>query len=253
MNRIGSGVSFPCSAAVLEEQTLTPGEALAFVSKTAAESYEKCWNEGDWGLALRAVTAGLYFRCLAFIAYFGHSPEAYRVKSVDHAAASALRDHLRSLQEAQDGFEILVRCMDDLSSFLALTEGITREPDEQTHLLRGVLLAERLGAWGISLGQVETGQLRRLVKLEATVAKLASQKGRKAQWEQSFAPAARAYCHGRGSVTLGSLVRRARDWGEAERREGRNPGLPGTDKGILKGLKRMEAEGLLAIPRRAQN
>lgn len=228
----------------------TDEDTLKIVWKVAEEGYQQAWNEERWGHALSAVTTGLYYRCVALMVHVGCETDCYGSEPVDYATALSLRDGLRALLPAKPGVEVLAECMTDLCSFLALTGGTERERDEQTHLLRLTLLAERLGRYGMHLALVESGHLSKLQTLEATVAKLASQKGRKAQWEDRFLSTAREYCVGQTRVSIGSLVRRAREWAEEERGAGRNPGLPGTDKGISLGLKRMETEGLLMIPGR---
>ena len=76
------------------------------------------------------------------------------------------------------------------------------------------------------------------------------QRGRLATWEELFLPVAVAYCQGKKQVQLADLRRLAQRWAKDEIASGRNPGLPGTDKGIADGLKRMEKSKQLKIPGR---
>jgi hypothetical protein len=72
---------------------------------------------------------------------------------------------------------------------------------------------------------------------------------RKTEWRAEFAPVARAFCKGQSLVTYGQLIRYAREvWAPARERAGKPVALPRSEKGILKGLKWLQAEGALHIP-----
>lgn len=227
--------------------TTIPG--LEDVFRTQQELYDGAWREQRWGDALEVVTRGLFFRCLAMLTRLGCNPGSFGSRRpLSHGALAEFESEVQSMDQASARFPLA--CVSELRSLYAVLEGIEETQDERTRVARLVTIGERIGRLGAALARAETGEIQRIMALERTRERLASQKGREALWEARFTPVAAKFCHGREKVSLGALVREARRWSDAERAEGRNPGLPGTDDGIERGIKRMEKRGALTIPGR---
>lgn len=114
------------------------------------------------------------------------------------------------------------------------------------------LLGKRFGQAVSSIGWITTGVLEEYGKAVRSVQKTGdSRRGFVPKWETSFLPVAVEYCSGKTKVTLEALRILANKWGDDEREAGRNPELPGSPKGVLDGIKRMESTGRLKIPGRS--
>ncbi|WP_284222542.1 hypothetical protein [Brevundimonas denitrificans] len=210
--------------------------------------------------------AGLYFRAVAALGAAGYDIRASNART-DETLSPALNYETleliakvcrQAVSKMGDDTPALVEVAAEsfmaLEAVQAILEGWDSESeDEGVRTAKLILLGSQMGMFSSILAQWETGQIDAAA---ANAWKLyrqgEAQRGRVASWEQSFLPHAVADCEGRTHVTLASLVRLAKEWAGAERAAGRNPGLPGTDDGIERGIKRMERRAVLTIPGRSK-
>jgi hypothetical protein len=118
---------------------------------------------------------------------------------------------------------------------------------------RLLLLGKRLGHSDIMLAMVTSGIWKDYGEALLSIHNTGSyRRGFVPKWESAFLPVAIEYCSGKAKVPLADLRRHAEKWAASEVASGRNPEFPGTEKGVLDGLKRMESSGRLIIPGRRE-
>lgn len=239
-----------------------PRDALLKAEKSA---YDAAWSERRWQDAARERMAGLFSRAVAALGAAGYDIRVSNARTDETVSlalnfktlellAKVCRQAVAQLGEDTPALvEIAAESIVALEALQAILEGWDSESeDEGVRTAKLILLGSQIGTLSSILAQWETG----LIDAAAANAwKLyrqgEAQRGRVASWEQSFLPRAIAYCDGKVHVTLASLVRLAKEWADVERAAGRNPGLPGTEDGIERGIKRMERRAVLTIPGRS--
>ena len=208
--------------------------------------------------------AGLFERAVAALGAAGYDIRATNTRTdepvfitLDFETLELIAKVCRkAVTEMGDGAPALVgvaaECMATLEALQAVLEGWDSESeDEGVRTAKLIILGSQMGTLHGILAQWEKGLIDKAAENAWKIYRQGeAQRGRVASWEQTFLPHALAFCEGKSEVSLASLVREARAWGDAERAAGRNPGLPGTDDGIERGIKRMEKRGVLAIPGR---
>jgi hypothetical protein len=113
------------------------------------------------------------------------------------------------------------------------------------------LLGSQFGQASSAIGWITSGTLTEYGEaIRSRHNTGAGRRGIVPKWETDFLPVAVEYCSGKDKVPLADLRRHAEKWAAREVKAGKNPELPGTEKGILDGLKRMESSGRLRIPGR---
>lgn len=256
-NRQGDSVG----AAVSDSAEAPPRDTLL---KAEVAAFESAWNDRRWIDAAKARMAGLYERAVAALGAEGYNIRAVNTRTDEPVVITLDFETLeliakvcrKAVREMGDDAPALVgvaaECMATLEALQAVLEGWDSESeDEGVRAAKLVILGSQMGTLHSILAQWETGIIE---KSSENAWKLyrqgEAQRGRVASWEQTFLPHAVVHCEGKSQVTVAALVRLAKSWGEAEREAGRNPGLPGTDDGIERGIKRMEKRGVLTIPGR---
>ena len=249
----------------LTPEPLTPESRDALLNAEKA-AFDTAFSERRWQDAARERMAGLFSRAVAALEAAGYDIRARNAHTDETVSLSLGFDTLQLIAKVcrQAVFqlgddtpalvEIAAECFIALEAVQAILEGWDGESeDEGVRTAKLVLLGTQMGMLSSILAQWETGQIDAAA---ANAWKLyrqgEAQRGRVASWEQSFLPHAIAYCDGKAHVTIASMVRQAKEWAGAERAAGRNPGLPGTDDGIERGIKRMERRAVLTLPGRAK-
>lgn len=214
--------------------------------------------------AAKARMEGLYFRAVAALGEGGYDivstntltnetlPLTLNFETLE-LIAKVCRQAVAQMGENTPALVAVAgECMVALEAIQAVLEGWDSESeDEGVKTAKLILLGSQMGTLSSILAQWETGLIDRAADNAWKLHRQgAAQRGRVASWEQAFLPTARDHCEGKAKVSLASLVRVAKAWGEEERAAGRNPGLPGTEDGVERGIKRMERRGVLTIPGR---
>lgn len=165
----------------------------------------------------------------------------------------ALRDACDAHLAENDDERVAIACEAFVAIAVAESTLRSRSPtsDKKAEDDARILLAgAQLGQVDAMLGMVRTGHLQQYGEAVFRLQKIGAHlSGRVPPWEEAFMPAAASFCEGKKKVSLGQLVVEARRWEAASIASGDKPGLPSTEEGIKKGLKRMELRGL-SIPGR---
>lgn len=233
-------------------QRLEP-EPAALEAAEAGRRYHAAIEDEDWKAAVSIAMQGTFSTAVAIARSGGVEIELRAGASlldqsrVFHAACeTALNERGENalVNAARDAFKCISRA--EASLMRAQSHPDKRSIHRLAVDFGGVGRADTIlsiissGVWSHYTGAIES-----LENLGA------HRRGYVPEWEAQFLPLAISYCRSRAKVTLAELRRKAQTWARAEREKGNNPGLPGTDKGIDDGLKRMETSGQLIIPGRA--
>lgn len=242
-------------------------EARDALLKAEKAAFDGAWSERRWQDAARGRMAGLYSRAVAALEASGYEIRASNART-DETVSLALnfetlellgrvcRQTVAQLGEDTPALvEIAAESIVALEALQAILEGWDSESDDEgVRTAKLILLGSQIGTLSSILAQWETGQIDAAAANAWKLYRLGEGKrGRVVSWEQAFLPHAVAFCEGQKHVTLAAVVRLAKEWAGAERAAGRNPGLPGTDDGIEKGIKRMERRAVLTIPGRSKS
>lgn len=233
--------------------------------RAEAAAFEAAWSERRWMDAARARMVGLYDRAVAALDAEGYDIRATNARTKEPVAITLDFETLEALakvcrkalaemgEDAPALVGIAIECIATLEALQAVIEGWDSESDDESvRSAKLVILGSQMGTLHGILAQWETGFIARSAENAWKLYRQGeARRGRVVSWEQTFLPHALSFCEGKSHVTVASLVRLARQWADAERAEGRNPGLPGTEDGVERGIKRMERRRVLEIPGRS--
>jgi hypothetical protein len=215
--------------------------------------YDAAIERGSWAEAVNLVVQAIFRTAIAICQDSGiPAPRPANTTFVDvcDAFCGACENHLATAEydyrvdTARHVFEVLA------SVHTTLAQGVGVLPPGEI-VGRLLILGATLGHADVMLTLVTTGIWAEYADVLTKHHPIGQHlRGREPVWETGFLPFAVAYCETRSHVTVGALRREAERWAASERAAGRNPGLPGTEKGINDGIKRLEKSGKLKIPGR---
>jgi hypothetical protein len=215
-----------------------------------AAEREAALREGRLADALRVVTVGAWERVHRVLRDLDVTVAEHGETESPSVMAYALGMKLHGIAEKEDdpphiGLVAAANVCLAIAGAWGAIEGRTKK-----EFASDVAFAQTF--WGVLIGEADT-----ILSLwesgfltEATAAKLkfnsigAHLRGRIPPWEAAVLPHLQKYCVGKTEVSLGELVRQAKQAPVVVR----GTGIPTTDEGIRAGLKRMIGRGELVVP-----